>query len=111
MDLYEITEQNVLNKIFKTLIKTSKNHFGIKEKVQEYFLKNANAIANLTLNILNRTVDEAIIYNIVKIIRFLIEDAASLTKILNFEFFKRIYNLTKSEKFVYSTEAFKTLCV
>lgn len=103
--------QNILKKIFKTLIKTSKNNPNIKEKVNQYFFKNGNPIANLTLDILNRAIDESIVYNVVKIIKFLIEDSASLTKILNFDLFKRIYNLTKSEKFVYSTEAFKTLCV
>lgn len=111
MDLYQQHEQNILKKIFKTLIKTLKNHSNLKGKVEEFFLKNANAIAHLTLDILIRALDESIIYNVAQIIKFLIEDSSSLTKILNFDFFKRIYNLTKSEKFVYSTEAFKTLCV
>jgi len=111
LDLYGPQGQKSIKKIFKTLIKTSKNHPSIKEKVNQYFYKNANAIANFILDILNRSVDELIIYNIVKIIKFLIEDTASFTKILNFDLFQRLYNLTKSEKFVYSTEAYKTLCV
>jgi len=111
LDLYESIEQNKLKKIFKTLIKTLKSHNSIEEEVANFFLNNANAIANLILDILDRTPDESIIYVVGKIIKFLIEDKNSLSRILNFDFFKRIYNLTKSEKFVYSTEAFKILCV
>jgi len=111
LDLYNATEQNLLKKIFKTLIKTSKDYNSVKEKVKMFFIKNANLITNLVLDILARANDESMIFRISKIIKYMIENSDTLPKILNFEFFKRIYNLTKSEKFVYSTEAFKILCV
>ena len=107
-------EQQIKNikKIFKTLIGSAKLQNEDNFVIKKYFSEYSNIIANLLIDLLqDDCVDENIIFKIGKIIRYLIEFPESLIKMLNFEFFSKVYNLTKSDKFVYSSEAFKILCV
>lgn len=107
-------EQQIKNikKIFKTLIESAKLQNEDSFLIKKYFSEYSNIIANLLIDLLqDDCVDENIIFKIGKMIRYLIEFHESLIKILNFEFFSKVYNLTKSDKFVYSSEAFKILCV
>ena len=107
-------EQQIKNikKIFKTLIGSGKLQNEDNFVIKKYFSEYSNIIANLLIDLLqDDCVDENIIFKIGKMIRYLIEFPESLIKMLNFEFFSKVYNLTKSDKFVYSSEAFKILCV
>jgi hypothetical protein len=65
----------------------------------------------MCLELINRTTDESIIFIISKIIKYIIKDPNGFKCILNFEFFLKIFNLTKNKKFVFSTEGYKILCV
>lgn len=105
MNLYQIESQHKIKKIFKNFLKSKKNF------TQEFILKFSNPIAYLSLELINRTIDESIIFMVAKIIKYILEDPDGLKKILNFEFFLKIFNLTKNRKFVISSEAFKILCV
>ena len=109
LNLYQIADQYKIKKIFKNVLKSKKNF--IQNFIGEYIMKYSNSIARLSLELINRTLDESIIFMIEKIIRYIIEDTDGLKCILNFEFFLKIFTLTKNKKFVFSSEAFKILCV
>ena len=105
LNFYQISDQHKIKKIFKNFLKSKKNF------TKEFIIKFSNSIANLCLELINRTMDETIIFMISKIIKYIIEDSDGLKCILNYEFFLKIFNLTKNKKFVFSTEGFKILCV
>lgn len=109
--LYEADIQMKYKKIFKTLIKSSRKNDNAYQIVKLYLYNNCNIIGNILIDQLTRAKEESIIFVIGKILKCLVEDNDYLAKILNFDLFKKIYTLTKSDKFVYSTEAFKLLCV
>ena len=105
LNLYKIADQHKIKKIFKNFLKSKKDF------TKDFIIKFSSSIALLCLELINRTMDESIIFMIAKIIKYLLEDQEGLKYILNFEFFLKIFNLTKNKKFVISTEAFKILCV
>lgn len=105
LNLYQNSDQQKIKKIFKNFLNLNKSF------TDEFVMKFSNVIAHLSLELINRTTDDSIIFLISKIIIYIIKNQSGLKCILNYEFFLKIFNLTKNKKFVFSTEGYKILCV
>jgi len=110
LNAYDIIEMKLVYKIVKSFIQSSK----ILKKVKDFLLENTqNLIEALLENIRPTSLIkvDSVVFIVGKLFRTIFKQNVLYERILSFEFFSELYYFMKSEKFVVSSEAFKTIQV
>ena len=110
LNTYEINEMKLVYKIVKNFIQSSK----FLKKVNDFLIDNIqNLVEALLENIRpsNKIKSDSVVFIVGKLFRTIFKQNSLFEKILSFEFFSELYYFMKSEKFVVSNEAFKTIQV
>lgn len=110
LNAYDIIEMKLVYKIVKTFIQSSNN----LKKVKDFFLENIqNLVEALLENIrpTKRIKVDSVVFIVGKLFRTIFKQNVLYERILSFEVFSELYYFMKSDKFVVSNEAFKTIQV
>jgi len=110
LNSYEISEMKLVYKIVKNFIQSSK----FLQKVNHFLIENIqNLVEALLENIRpsNKIKSDSVVFIVGKLFRAIFKQNSLLEKVLSLEFFSELYYFMKSEKFVVSNEAFKTIQV
>jgi len=106
---YSFDEMKLLYTITKTALIFAQS--GESTRMKSFVFNNINKLVDSILeNIkLASMKTESVVYIVCRILRLFFKHKAYLEKILTFDFFKKIYVASNSEKFVVSSEIFRTL--
>jgi len=110
LNSYDIIEMKLVYKIVKSFIQSSR----FLKIVNNFLLNNIqNLVEALLENIrpTSRVKVDSVVFIVGKLFRTIFKHDVLLEKILSFEFFSELYYFMKSEKFVVSNEAFKSIQV